>query len=75
MIVMGNSLVSLVLPFEIVAVRVTSVVVAGRVTTPVVPTIPVLVEAQLIAVLFSPAVGRVRFCVTLAAESPDANVI
>jgi hypothetical protein len=67
--------VSLALPFEIVAVRVTSVVVAGRVTTPVVLTIPVLLEAQLIAVPFGPAVGRVRFWVTLDAESPDANVI
>jgi hypothetical protein len=50
-------------------------VVAGRVTTPAALTTPALLEAQLIAVLFEPAVGRVRFCVTLAAESPDANVI
>jgi hypothetical protein len=67
--------VSLALPFEIVAVRVTSVVVAGRVITPVVLTTAVLFEAQLIAVPFGPAVGRVRFCVTLAAESSDAKVI
>ena len=70
-----NVFASLAPPFVIVAVRVTEVVLVGRVTTPAALTILALSEFQLIVVPLNPVDGRVRFCVTLVAESPLAYVI
>jgi hypothetical protein len=56
-----------------VAVTVTFVSdVRGRVTAPAVDTTPELLEVQVIVPPSMPVAGRVRFCVTLEAESPAA---
>jgi hypothetical protein len=65
-----NTLVSLAVPFDIVAVKVTSVVLAGLVTTPVVLTMLGLLETQVIVDPFDPLVGNPRFPVTLVCASP-----
>ncbi len=71
-----NVFVSCSLPLVTVAVNVTITslaVFAGRVTVPSAAITVGAVDDQLIVVPFAPVIGKLRFCVTLAAESPGTK--
>lgn len=74
-----NTFVSFVPPdFEMVAVSITAtspVGKAGLVTVPFVAITPTLLEAQVMVVPLEPVADKVRFCVTLTAESAPPKVI